>query len=232
MSSREPSEKNVSPWFSIKKAREFQFEASKRIIRRNSLPRKIEYVAGVDTAYIRKTSICAVAVIDYNSFSLVEYRTVRIETKFPYIPTLLSFREICPSVAAVRKLRLQPDVFLVDGQGIMHPYRLGFASHLGLVLGRPTIGVAKSPLIGQVGQFNEENWAPISDKKEVVGAAVLTKKETKPVYVSVGHMVSLKKAIEIVKHCSLKHRVPEPIHLAHGIATEEKQKIKTISWQK
>jgi deoxyribonuclease V len=166
-----------------------------------------------------------VAVLEYDSLSLVESKTTHVKTEFPYIPTLLSFREIPPAVAVIKKLRLQPDVFLVDGQGIMHPYRLGFASHLGIVLGKPTIGVAKNPLVGEVGEFGEGDWAPIMDKEEVVGVVLVTKKETTPIYVSIGHMVSLKKAIEIVKHCTPKHRIPKPIRLAHNLAAQEKRKI-------
>jgi len=177
-------------------------------------------------AYTKDLSIGAVVVLQYDSLSLVETKTVQIKTEFPYIPTLLSFREIPPAVAVVRKLHLQPDVFIVDGQGLMHPYRLGFASHLGLVLNKPTIGVAKSPLIGEVGEFNEENWASITDKKEIIGVALLTRKDTKPVYVSIGHMISLKRAIEIVKHCTPKYRIPKPISSAHNTAKKEKQKAK------
>ena len=189
------------------------------------LPREIRYVAGVDIAYTKESSIGAAAVLDYDSLSLVESKTAHVKTEFPYIPTLLSFREIPPAVAVIKKLHLQPDVFLVDGQGIMHPYRLGFASHLGLILDKPTIGVAKSPLIGKIGEFNEENWAPIMDENEVVGVALITRKGTKPVYVSIGHMVSLKRAIEIVKHCTPSYRVPKPARLAHNIAAQEKRKV-------
>lgn len=210
--------------FSVEKAHAAQLEASKHIVRRDILPKKIHYVGGVDVAYTKKLSIGAVTVLEYDSLSLVESKTVHVKTEFPYIPTLLSFREIPPAIAAIKKLYLQPDVFLVDGQGIMHPYRLGFASHLGIILGKPTIGVAKSSLIGEVGEFNEENWAPIMDKKEVVGVVLITRKGTKPVYVSIGHKVSLKRAIEIVKHCTPKYRIPKPTRLAHNIAAQEKRK--------
>jgi len=194
-----PKRENVSGWFSIQKAHKAQLEASKHVIRQDTLP------------------------------SLVESKTEHVKTQFPYIPTLLSFRETPPAVAAVKKLRLQPDVFLVDGQGMMHHYRLGFASHLGLVLGKPTVGVAKSPLIGKVEEFNDEARAPITNEGEIVGAALITKKGANPLYVSIGHMVSLERAISIVKHCTPNYRIPKPIRLAHNIATEEKQKIQKRS---
>jgi len=208
--------------FSVKKAHALQLSLSKRVIRKDMLPKTIRYVAGVDTAYRADVSLGSAVVLNYETLSVVELRKARVKTRFPYIPTLLSFREIPPTLAAIKKLKTQPDVFLVDGQGIAHPYRLGFASHLGLILGKPTIGVAKSLLCGKIGNFNQEGWAPIIDKNEVIGAAVAPKRE-KPVYVSVGHMVSLKRAIAIVKHCTRLHRIPEPIWAAHIIANEESQ---------
>jgi len=225
LSSRKSRREKISTWFSVKKAHATQLKASKRIIRQDTLLHKMQYVAGVDVAYTKEMSIAAAVVLDYDSLSLVESKTTCVKTEFPYIPTLLSFREVPPSVAVVKKLRSQPDVLLVDGQGIMHPYRLGLASHLGLVIGNATVGVAKHPLIGEVSEYNEANWAPITDKGEVVGVALITRKGTKPVYVSIGHMVSLKRAIEIVKHCTPTYRIPRPIRLAHALAAREKRKI-------
>jgi deoxyribonuclease V len=138
----------------------------------------------------------------------------------------LSFREIPPVVQAIKKLSCVPDVFLVDGQGLMHPFRCGFASHLGIVLNRPTIGVAKSRLIGEAECTNAEaECVAMRYKGEVVGAAVTTRKGCKPVYVSVGHMISLSRAIEVVKHCARGCRVPKPVLEAHGLAAQEKRKI-------
>jgi len=218
-----PKKFNAS--FSVEKARAMQLRLSKQVVRKDMLSKTLRYVAGVDTSYRAEVSIGAAVVLDYNSFSVVDLRKARVKTRFPYIPTLLSFREIPPTLAAIKKLKTQPDVFLVDGQGIAHPYRLGFASHLGLILDKPTIGVAKSLLCGKVGNFNQAGWAPIIHKAEVIGAAVARKHEN-PVYVSVGHMVSLKRAIGIVKHCTRMHRIPEPIRAAHVIANEEKRQRK------
>ncbi len=203
-----------------------QLRLSKRIIREDNLPKALRYVAGVDVSYVGDLSIGSVAVLDYSSLSLMEVQKARIKTEFPYIPTLLSFREIKPAQAAIRKLKTSPDVFLVDAQGIAHPYRLGFASHLGLLLEKPTIGVAKSLLCGQVEQVNQEGWMPITDKGEVIGAAIKRDEKTKPIYVSIGHRVSLETAIEIVKHCTKSARIPEPISIAHTVATEEKRRQK------
>ena len=202
-----------------------QLQLSKQVIREDTLPKTIGYVAGVDVAYAKGISIGAVTVLDFASLSLVESRVVRLKTRFPYIPTLLSFREIPPAYSAIKKLEAKPDVFLVDGQGFAHPYRLGFATHLGLAIDRPTIGVAKSLLCGKVEPPGERGWAPVTDGEEIIGAALVTKPGTKPIYVSVGHRVSLERAIEIVTSCTGAYRIPEPTRRAHIIATEEKGKI-------
>ena len=201
-----------------------QLRLSKHIIHEDTLPETISYVAGVDVAYTKDTSIGAVVVLDFYSLSPVESRAVRLKTRLPYIPTLLSFREIPPAYSAIKKLEVEPDVFLVDGQGIAHPHRLGFATHLGLAIERPTIGVAKSLLCGKVGPVGEQGWAPLTDGGEIIGAEVVTKPGTKPIYVSIGHRVSLRRAIDIVRNCTRAYRIPEPTRRAHIIATEEKRK--------
>ena len=187
------------------------------------LPKRIDHVAGLDVAYAGGLSFGAVAVLEYDSLSIVESKISRLATPFPYIPTLLSFREVPPLVAAIKRLTLEPDVFLVDGHGIMHPYRLGLASHLGLIVGKPTIGVAKSRLVGEVCRFDKENQAPVVDNGATVGAALLTRSSQKPIYVSIGHMVSLERAVDIVKHCTQGTRIPKPILDAHNIAAMERR---------
>lgn len=213
------------PNFSVKKAHFAQATSSKRVIRRDTIPKRIRYVSGVDVAYTQKLSISAAVVLDYKSLSIVESKTTCTETEVPYIPTLLAFREIRPTISAIKKLRLHPDVILVDGHGVMHPHRFGLASHLGVVLSRPTIGVAKNPLIGKVGRHNEAGWAPIVDSGEVIGVELATRKGIKPVYLSIGHMTSLSRAIEVVKHFTSRYRIPEPLRLAHIKALEEKRRI-------
>ena len=203
-----------------------QLHLSKQVIHEDTLPETINSVAGVDVAYTKGMSIGAVAVLDFASLSLVESQVVCLKTRFPYIPTLLSFREIPPAFSAIKKLQMQPDVFLIDGQGFAHPYRLGFATHLGLAIDRPTIGVAKSLLCGKVEPVGEHGWSPLMDGEEVIGAEVVTKPGTKPIYVSVGHRVSLRRAIEIVKNCTRTYRIPEPIRRAHILANEEKRKLR------
>jgi deoxyribonuclease V len=216
---------NSESHFSVRKAHETQLQLSKKIILEDRLPEKIRFVAGVDVAYVKGTSIGAVAVLGYNSFELVESQVAFCKTCFPYIPTLLSFRELPPTIMSIRKLEIQPDLFLVDGQGFAHPYRCGFASHLGLIIEKPTVGVAKSRLIGEAEKSTKGKVSFLKHKGEIVGAMVTTKQGHKPVYISVGHMISLETAIKIVKHCALSSWVPEPTLKAHEMAALAKRKI-------
>jgi deoxyribonuclease V len=205
-----------------------QRKLSKKLIFEDTLPERADFVAGVDVAYLEGTSVGAVAVLDCSDLSMVEFQVAHFKTRFPYVPTFLSFREIPPAYSAIRKLHTKPDVFLIDGQGFAHPYGLGFASHLGLILEKPTIGVAKSLLCGK-GEQNVEGGriVTLKDNEVVVGAMVITKAGTKPLYVSVGHRMSLKRATEIVLACTGKYRIPEPIRRAHLIANEEKRRLQS-----
>ncbi|MEM3823568.1 MAG: endonuclease V [Candidatus Bathyarchaeia archaeon] len=214
----------VQPKFSVEKAHKAQLLLSKKIVFEDRLPKKVRFVAGVDVAYRKSTSVGAVAVLEYESLKLVESQTATCKTRFPYIPTLLSFREIPPSILCIRKLRTTPDVFLVDGHGFAHPYGCGFASHLGLAMVKPTIGVAKDKLFGELEDLKAEDLAFLKHNGKVIGAAVTTKRGCKPVYVSVGHMISLETAIKIVKHCARSNRIPEPILKAHEMANLLKRK--------
>ncbi|MEM2910939.1 MAG: endonuclease V [Candidatus Bathyarchaeia archaeon] len=198
---------------------------SKQIIFEDMLPKEICHVAGVDVAYLGNLAVGAVVVLDYATLNPVEHQTALCKTSFPYIPTLLSFREVPPSILCIKKLKTQPDIFLVDGHGFAHPYRCGFASHLGIVLGKPTIGVAKSRLVGELEEFKGRDFAYLRHNGEIIGAALKTMRKYKPVYVSVGHMVSLDTAIKIVRHCARFSNVPEPLRKAHQIATEERKRI-------
>jgi deoxyribonuclease V len=208
--------------FSVEKAHKTQLCFSQKIILEDKLPRQIKTVAGVDVSYVGNIGVGALTVLDYESLKLLESRVATCQVKMPYIPTLLSFREIPPVMASIKKLKIQPDVFLVDAQGLAHPYRCGFASHLGLIIGKPTIGAAKSRLIGEPVEMNGQTF--LFDKGEVIGAVVTTKKGSKPIYVSIGHMVSLDTAVKIVKHCA-KNRIPEPILQAHKLATKERIRL-------
>ena len=219
----------VPPVFSIKKAHQTQKRLSEQIILEDKLPKRIRLVAGVDVAYAREISIGATVVLDYTSLRLIEKQTIACRTRFPYVPSLLAFREIPPAVFSTRKLTVQPDVFLVDGHGFAHPFCCGFACHFGLMINKPTIGVAKSKLVGEIEETRKSGGvAFLKHKGEIIGAKLFTEDGKKPIYVSVGHMVSLSTAVKIVMHCIKSSRIPEPILEAHKLATAEKRKANIL----
>jgi deoxyribonuclease V len=204
--------------FSIKKAHNTQRLLSSKLILEDRLPQNIQTVCGVDVSYVGNIGISAAIVEDYNSLNLLETKIAAYEVKFPYVSTLFAFREIPPALAAIRKLELNPDIFLVDAHGYAHPYRCGLASHLGLTLRKPTIGIAKNRLIGET--MVKDGKTLLVDKGEVIGQVIATKAGSKPIYVSVGHKVSLETAAEIARHCS-KNRIPEPLLKAHNLANKQ-----------
>jgi len=220
----------VPSGFSVPKARLIQQKLSKKIVKRDTFDfSRLKYVAGVDVAYIDDMAFGAVSVHEFPSLSQVEVKTAIVKIHFPYIPTLLSFRELHPTLSAIKRLEVLPDVFMVDGHGLAHPYRLGFASHLGVVLEKPTIGVAKNLLCGRVEEIPKKagEFALIKDDGEVIGAVLLVKEGQKPIYVSIGHMISLETAIKIVQITTKEYRVPEPIRAAHRAANEAKRRYIT-----
>lgn len=155
----------------------------------------------------------------------VEAVTATERVAFPYIPGLLSFREAPVCLAAVEKLQHEPDVFLIDGQGVAHPRRLGLAAHLGLFLDKPTIGCAKSRLTGTFDEPAPEKGAssPLYDGEEMIGAVVRTRTHVKPLFISVGHRCRLEDAIGLTLACTTKYRLPEPTRLAHQTVSRLKR---------
>jgi deoxyribonuclease V len=175
-------------------------------------------VAGVDVTYHMDRAFSAVVVMHYETLELVESATAMSIVEIPYISSFLAFRELRPMMQAVGKLREKPDVFLVDAHGIAHPERCGCASHFGVVLDVPTIGVGKSLLIGEVSDFDDKGVGYIKDREEIVGAAMVSKAGCKPIVISIGHKVSLNSAIEIVGKTTRNNRIPEPLRLAHRLS--------------
>lgn len=191
-------------------------------------------IAGVDIAVgkARGMAQAAVVVLSYPELRLVEVELAQGELDFPYIPGLLSFRELPLILAACQKLSLTPDLILVDGQGIAHPRRMGLASHLGLFLNTPTIGCAKSRLCGshQIPEDEPGNYAELTDRGETIGVALRTKFGVKPVYVSTGHKIDLADSIYWVLKCLRGYRLPEPTRLAHLAAGGSlKQEIAAVA---
>ncbi|MBN1862603.1 MAG: deoxyribonuclease V [Dehalococcoidales bacterium] len=202
----------------IPEAREIQRGLAKRVSRSGDVetPR---FIAGVDISVGRGVALAtgAVVVLSYPELKVVEVRLSRSRLRLPYIPGLLSFREAPLILDACWSLERVPDLILVDGQGISHPRRLGLASHLGLFLDTPTIGCAKSRLCGQHEALAAEAGSRVEvvDEGETIGVALRTKTGVKPVYVSIGHRLSLESAVGWVLKCCRGYRLPEPTRLAH-----------------
>lgn len=214
---------------SYSEARQVQTRLARQV-RFERVRREPKIVAGLDCAFTNggKRIVAAVVVLrrvaastpkelGMASFALVETASASMDVAFPYIPGLLSFREAPACLAAVAKLESKPDLFLIDGQGIAHPRRLGLAAHLGLFLDRPAIGCAKSRLIGTFDEPAAQKGAhsPLHDGDEVIGAVVRTRTKVKPLFVSVGHRCRLDDAIRLTLLCTTKYRLPEPTRLAH-----------------
>lgn len=184
---------------------------------------EVRYVAGVDVGFESEGTVtrAAVAVLSLADLQLRDRAIARTPTTFPYIPGLLSFREVPTVLAALEKLSILPDLLLCDGQGIAHPRRLGIASHLGLLTDLPAIGVAKSLLVGRHAELADQrgSWQPLLHKGETIGAALRTRPGTKPVYISSGHRISLETAIAYVMRCTTKYRLPETTRHAHKLAS-------------
>ena len=193
-----------------------QLRARVRVV---PLKKKIETIAGADISFNKFDPVvyAGVVVLRLPLLEVVEEVGVVSETKFPYVPGLLSFRETPSVLEAWAKLKTEPDAVMFDGQGIAHPRRVGIASHVGLLIDRPTLGCAKSVLVGKFEEPGEErgSWTPLIDKGETVGAAVRTKTRVQPIYVSPGHLIDLAGAIELTLRCDGGYRQPEPTRRAH-----------------
>jgi deoxyribonuclease V len=183
----------------------------------------IRTVAGVDVGFEEDNTItrAAIAVLDFHSLELIETAIARRPTTFPYVPGLLSFREVPCVLEAMLKLGAEPDLLLCDGQGIAHPRRFGIAAHLGILLDLPAIGVGKSRLIGTHAEVPPEKGShvPLMDNGEQIGVVLRTRTNVKPLFISPGHRVSINSAHELVMQCVTHYRLPETTRWAHQLAS-------------
>ncbi|MFN8528059.1 MAG: deoxyribonuclease V [Anaerolineae bacterium] len=187
----------------------------------------IRYVAGVDVSVKDDASgiamsQAAIAILEFPSLRLVEAARAVLPTPFPYIPGLLSYREGPVILKALESLKIEPDVYIFDGMGRAHPRRIGIAAHMGLWLNKPTIGCGKTHLIGRYDDPPQERgaWSPLVDKGELIGAVLRTRPNTKPVFISVGHLADLPTSLDLIMRCTGKYRLPEVIRAAHHAAGE------------
>lgn len=223
--------RQLHPWdLSPKDAMRLQSELASQVIREADLdPARVRFVAGADVAFdkLHGRAVGVAVALAYPSLEIVEQVCVETPVTFPYVPGLLSFRETPVLIGAFEQLRTTPDLLMVDGHGYAHPRRFGFACHIGLLLDVPTIGVAKSLLIGEHAGVATERGARanLTHHGETIGAALRTRDGVRLVYVSIGHRISLAGAERWALACTRTYRVPEPTRIADRLAGEMKRRL-------
>src|SRR5262245_26331898 len=194
-------------------------EQMRSLVQIEPLAREIHTIAGADLSYNKfsKTIYTGIVVLSFPDLQIIESAGIRSTTKFPYVPGLLSFRETPSLLEAWDSLKIKPDLLMLDGQGFAHPRRFGLACHVGVILEVPTIGCAKSILLGDFAELAPEqgSQSPLLDRGETIGVALRTKSRVAPVYVSIGHLIDLPSAVEMVKRSVGRYRQPEPTRHAH-----------------
>ncbi len=202
-------------------AKELQENLSPKIIKIDQLP-TVKFIAGTDVSYKKDTDkiIAAIVILNAENLELVESVTVEDTVSFPYIPGLFSFREIPPLIKAFEKLKTSPDLVVCDGQGYAHPRRFGLACHLGLLMDIPSIGCAKNMMIGKYKEpdITRGSFCEIIDNEETIGRILRTQNNVKPIYISIGHKISLKTATEWILKLSPEYRLPETTRLADQLS--------------
>jgi deoxyribonuclease V len=211
--------RKLHPWnVTHRQAIEIQTSLCRRVVLKK-LPGAMRSVAGTDVSFSKKsrTLWAGIVVLSYPGLQKLEAKWVMGKTDFPYIPGLLSFREVPLLLQALMELEKEPDVIMCDGQGIAHPRGMGLASHLGILTAKPTIGCAKKRLVGKFSEVGPHkcHYSYLFYKGERVGAAVRTKNNVKPVFISPGNAITIEEAVEIALNCTENYRIPEPVRQAH-----------------
>ncbi len=214
----------LHPWnIPPKEAIQIQKNLARKVISEDRFD-KVHTVAGVDCSIDKKNSqiYAAVVMLSFPGLKLLHQSVSMVPLTYPYIPGLLSFREAPVILEALEKLKALPDLLLCDGQGIAHQRRLGIASHIGVLTNLPSIGVAKKRLIGEHDTVPEKKgqWTELYDHEKVIGAVLRTRDRVKPLYISIGHKISLPTAIRFVFACTTRYRLPETTRYAHRLAGE------------
>jgi deoxyribonuclease V len=215
----------LHPWRTdTKTARNIQKMLRKRLVPGKPL-KKVSLIAACDVGYLDSKAIAVVAVFEFPSLKLVEEKISKGRVQFPYVPGLLTFREGPLLLKAFSKIKNEPDVILFDGQGIAHPIGMGEATHMGILLDRPTIGCAKSRLFGMFRKPKKKrgSYSYLFTKAGIVGAVLRTRDNTKPIFLSPGFKIDLRSSIDIVLKCS-RYRIPEPLRYTHRRTQELKRK--------
>lgn len=204
-------------------------ESLRRKVKIKRLGKRIKRIGACDVGFKDDVCIAAICIYSYSDLQLQEEKTLKYKVGFPYIPGFLSFREGPALEKLFYQFKLKPDVFIFDGQGIAHPKQLGIASHMGVILNIPTIGCAKSRLWGEYKEPGKRrgNFSHLIDprSRKVLGCVLRTRDNIRPVFVSPGHLISIKEAKDIILSCTMKFRLPEPIRYAHHLSIQAKQSI-------
>jgi len=202
--------------------RKIQKNISEKIILEDSFS-QIRRIAGFDLAFIDEIAFVAGVVLDFPSLVVKELKIIKTKLSFPYIPTFLSFREGLPIMKVHEKFKIKPDILMINGHGIAHPLFCGIASHVGVLLDKPSIGVAQRILCGNYEKPKKAgSYSPIVYEKRIVGYAFKSKEDCNPIFISPGHKISLKSSLKIVRSCIKNHKLPEPLYLAHTFANKTK----------
>jgi deoxyribonuclease V len=223
-----PHRWDVSP----SEAKEIQQRLRSRVSTERTFS-QVNTVAGVDVSFKNEVAQAAIVVLSYPELTPVDHSLAELPVEFPYIPGLLAFREAPSVLAALEKLDTEPDLFIFDAQGLAHPRRMGLATHLGVIIDRPSIGCAKSRLCGSHHEPGPEKGSythlyagdEAARAPEIIGAVVRSRTNVTPLYVSIGHRVDLPTAIEYVLGCCTKYRLPETTRYAHRVAGGEKLQL-------
>jgi deoxyribonuclease V len=200
---------------------EMQRKMASKIVSQDVTSRKISIVGGADVAYEGIESLAVVSIHAYDSLESLGSNIHTCQIIFPYISGLLAFREAEAILSAAKPFSNKMDLLIVDGHGVAHPRRCGLASFVGLFLGIPTIGVAKELLCGEAAPFHDSKFADVIHNGDLVARAFKRSPSARPIYISVGHKISLEKACQVVEHTTTNHRVPEPIFEAHRLGRKE-----------
>ncbi len=210
---------NLTPKEAVEAQKEWR-----SLVRIEPLAREVNTIAGADISFNKFSEVIysGIVVLSLPDLRIVETASVRSTAKFPYVPGLLSFRETPSFLECWEKLKTKPDVLMLDGQGLAHPRRFGIACHIGLLLDLPTIGCAKSILVGKHEELGLEAGSnvPLIDKNEIVGVALRTKNKVAPVYISAGHLMDLNSAVDLTLRSVTKYRQPEPTRQAHLLVNQ------------
>jgi deoxyribonuclease V len=215
------SQRRIDLWKAV------QRKLAKRVIWHDSFDRPPKLIAGLDVAYQEDNAFASVAVLDYETLEIAESQVARSIVKVPYAASFFAFREVKPLTKVIRKLKKRADIYLINAHGVAHPERCGCASHLGVELDIPTIGVANRAICGALSGSENGKLRYLRDQGEILGASIYASPAANPIFVSIGHRVSLESAIEIVLRSSRGNRMPEPLNIAHRLCNTSRREYAT-----